>query len=342
MVKEKQKPLTREDVLRLIEENGGTAEGLDLSGKTLADGIDLSKLELSRIVLKNVQCFPLFWVRFMSGVYFEEDVLSDINPEEVSSSGAHLEKARLLYAHLEGVELPFSHFERSDLSRAHLEGANLAFAFLQGASLIDAHLEGARLTGAWLEGAALGLAHLEGASLGNAKYTADTKLEGVDWGNYILGEEKRGAFPLAAETYRRLKVWYTNAGYHDTAAKFYYREKEANRKSLKLFSKSWNHRIASQLSYWVFGHGEGWKRILFWIAGLVLLFAFIYYKIGTLTPGTFLDSLYYSAASFVALGYGAWVEESIGWAKGIGVAETFLGFFMMTLLLVTFVRKWTR
>ena len=42
---EEEKPLTREDMLRLIEEHGGP-EGLDLSGRNLR-GIDLSLLCLS-------------------------------------------------------------------------------------------------------------------------------------------------------------------------------------------------------------------------------------------------------------------------------------------------------
>ena len=225
-------PYTRKDILRRIRKNGGTANGLDLSGKTFADGVDLSGLDLKGINLKNARCFSLPWLRAMIGTYLEEDVRRDTNPKEVLSSGAHFENTRLSYAHLEGAELPFSHFERSDLSRAHLEGANLAFAFIQGASLIDAHLEGTRLTRAFLEGTALGLAHLEGASLGGAKFSEDTKLEGVDWGNYILGEEKNGAFPLAAETYRRLKQWYTNAGMYDTAGEFFFREMTAKRKNL--------------------------------------------------------------------------------------------------------------
>jgi hypothetical protein len=222
--------------------------------------------------------------------------------------------------------------QRAKLGRANLEGVSLRFASLQEADLSNTNLKGAYLSDA----------HLEGVRLYRAQFDNTTNFQGVSWGDYKIGEELDGKFDLAVDAYRRLKVWYTQSGYSNIAAKFYYREKEANRKAAKLFSKSWNHRIALQLSYWVFGHGEGWKRLLFWIAGFVLLFALLYYVIGTLTPNTFLNSFYYSAVSFVALGYGSWVKEAAGWAKGLGVFETFLGFFMMTLLLVTFVRKWTR
>ena len=53
MAEEKKKPLSREDVLRLIKENGGRSVGLDLSGKQFERGIDLTHLNLSGIILKE-------------------------------------------------------------------------------------------------------------------------------------------------------------------------------------------------------------------------------------------------------------------------------------------------
>jgi hypothetical protein len=70
--------------------------------------------------------------------------------------------------------------------------------------------------------------------------------------------------------------------------------------------------------------------------------ALVYLAIGALTPNTFLNSLYYSAVSFTALGYGSWVPEPTGWVKGLGAFEAFLGVFMMALFLITFTRKMTR
>ncbi|MFC1974744.1 hypothetical protein ACFLVA_01885 [Chloroflexota bacterium] len=57
----KENPYTREDVLRLIEENGGKAVGLDLSRKVFEEGIDLrglNKNHLQGITLDNAR-FPL-------------------------------------------------------------------------------------------------------------------------------------------------------------------------------------------------------------------------------------------------------------------------------------------
>ncbi|GAI08573.1 unnamed protein product, partial [marine sediment metagenome] len=216
---------------------------------------------------------------------------------------------------------------------AHLEGAYLFDAYLEGAYLLDTHLEGANLSSA----------HLEGAYLFDAKFSPDTKLEDADWGNYILGWEKKGHFGIAEGVYRCLKLWYTTAGMYDIAAKFYYREKEANRKGLKLFSKSsWNHRLAAEFMRAVFGYGEQWLNILFLIAVVIFGLAAAYYFWGSFSSSSFWDTLYYSAVSFTALGYGQWAPQPTGWAKVAGAAEAIIGVFMMALLLVTFVRKWTR
>ena len=291
----KENPYTREDVIRLIKENGGRAEGLDLSGKTFEAGIDLRDLNLGLIILKEAR----FAVNFVRGT-----TTADI--------GAQLQKARLIRANLQGASLRFAGLQEADLSHTNLKGTNLS----------DAHLERARLY--------------------RAQFDNTTNFQGVSWGDYKIGEELDGKFDLAVDAYRRLKTWHTNAGISDTAAKFYYREKEASRKSLKLFSKDWRHRIALQLSYWVFGHGERWERILIWMAVVVFGLAAAYYFWGSFSSSSFWDTLYYSAASFTALGYGNWAPQPTGWAKGMGAVEAIIGVFMMALLLVTFVRKWTR
>ena len=92
----------------------------------------------------------------------------------------------------------------------------------------------------------------------------------------------------------------------------------------------------------LFGYGEKWQRILIWIAGVIFGLAGAYHFWGSFSSSSFWDTLYYSATSFSALGYGNWAPEPTGWAKGMGAAEAFIGVSMMALLLVTFVRKWTR
>ena len=90
------------------------------------------------------------------------------------------------------------------------------------------------------------------------------------------------------------------------------------------------------------GYGEKPERVVISAAVVVFGLALIYLAIGTLMPNTFLNSLYYSAISFTALGYGSWAPKPFGWVKGLGAFEAFLGVFMMALFLVTFTRKMTR
>ncbi|GAI39579.1 unnamed protein product, partial [marine sediment metagenome] len=204
-----------------------------------------------------------------------------------------------------GANLAGIHLEKADFARAHLERADLRDTHLEGAILWHAHLERATLWNTHLEGANLIGTHLEGANLMGTKFSLDVNLEDVNWGNYILDEEKPGFFDSAVASYRHLKAWYKNAGISDIAAKFYYREMEASRKD----AKHWYDRLALEILRVLFGYGERWRRVLISIAVLILLFASIYLVIstfipnfGTLTPNTFLHSLYYSAVSFTAFG----------------------------------------
>ncbi|TET40030.1 MAG: hypothetical protein E3J65_02210 [Dehalococcoidia bacterium] len=306
---EEEKPLTREDVLKLIEENGGTAEGLDLRDRNLEE-IDLSHrpdslaLDLHGIILYRA------------------------NLKMADLSGADLQRADLARANL----------EKAWLGGANLQGAKLDGANLQGAKLTGTNLQGAELTDANLQEANLREAKLSRASLYGAKISRDTKLEQSNWGSgCIVGEEAMGDFKHAAHVYRMLKQWYTDAGMYDIAGRFYYREAEAIRKGL-----SWREKPWPKLWNWVFrllcGYAERPERVVFWAAVVVLSMAGIY----TASALSFPSALYYSAASFTALGYGLWVSAPEGWVKALGTAEAFIGVFLIALFLITFVRKMTR
>ena len=302
-----QNPYTRKDVLRLIKENGGTAKGLDLSGKVFEEGIDLAGLNLDSIILSKAM-----------------------------------------------------------MTKACLRHARLVFAKLRGAFLLEADLQGADLTGAQLQDAELWFSNLQGIRLLRTQISQSTDFSDVNWGNYILSEEKEGLFAQAVATYQRLKVWYKNAGISDIEGEFLFREMSSKRKEFwwgdrKLFSlKGLFHPlkpvqllrviIPRKPLFWALltaygllcGYGERLKRILIWVFLIVFGLALIYFVIGTLTPNTFLNSLYYSAVSFTALGYGSWAPQPTGWVKGLGAFEAFVGVFMMALFLVTFVRKMSR
>ena len=322
----KQNPYTREDVLRLIEENGGTAKGLDLSGKVFEEGIDLRNLNLQGIILVGA-------------------VFKQATQGELISTGDLLKDAELwgeLWGGSRGgARLSRSPLEGADLRYVHLERAGLWDARIEGAAFFDAHLEGADLCGAHLEGADLGGAHLQGAYLCDIKPEDNIKFDDADWGNYILGIENFGDFFEATKVYRCLKQWYTKHGMYDIAGEFFYREMESKRKAIKWWPNPFPRAWSKLLSI-LCGYGERPFRVVASAAVVVFGLALIYFAIGTLTPSTFPNALYYSAVSFTALGYGSWAPEPIGWVKGLGAFEAFLGVFMMALFLVTFIRKMTR
>jgi len=339
----KEKPLTREDVLRLIEENGGTAKGLDLSGKVFEGGINLRGLDLRGIKLEGAvfRRIPEEALAKKSIQLDTDEVLGGPNIGGLLSR-AHLENASLYEAHVEGTKFVEAHLEHAFLMRMHLEGANLFHAHLEQAYLREAHLEKAFLAEAHLDGAELTDTHLQGAILWDAKFSPDTRLEGIDWGDYILGDEKAfSSLVPALATYRRLKTLYTNAGMYDKAGEFFFREMTVKRKALKWwpnpFPRAWSKFISL-----ICGYGERPLRVIGWAASVVLGLAFVYLAIGSLWGWNFWDSLYFSAVSFTALGYGSWLQVTNDWIRGIGAFESFIGVFSMALFLITFVRKMTR
>lgn len=432
MAEEKEKPLTRDDLLKLIEENGGTAEGLDLSGANLSQTkgrTDLSGLDLHGIILK--------------GADLSAADLRGVNLANANLQEARLEAAWLQEANLKNADLRQSYLPGAQLEKANLCGANLYKAGLKQASLKDANLQGAALMEAYLERAMLGGADLRdaflmGAILANASlyqaklqgadlecvdlseasfweaklycadlggatlrktdfYDADlrevdfeeatfeevdfrgAKLEGVylyavdipshfrgigledvDWGNFMLGTEKISHFREAEVIYRYLKNWHTSRGLYHIAGEFYFREMEARRKAIwfrdypRLPEEApWRKKASYELKRvrdWLWlttvgglcGYGERPWQVFASAAAVVLGLGLIYFAIGTLEPRTFLNSFYYSAVSFTALGYGSWAPQPTGWVKGLGAFEAFVGVFMMALFLVTFIRKMTR
>lgn len=318
---EEGKPLTREDVLKLIEEHGGP-EGLDLSGRNLEE-IDLSspeegpRLDLHGIILQGANLWR-----------------------------ADLQEAGLQNANLKGA----------DLLGVNLQGANLLNAVLQRAFMWHAELQEANLLGADLQGADLMFANLQGADLSYAKLSKvklyhvtmshETRLDKVDWEpNYILGEEVEatqsgyleGSFGLAETVYRSLKQWHTEAGMYDIAGEFLFREMTVRRKTLNWWPnpvpRAWSKFLAV-----LCGYGEKPFRVVASAVVVVFGMAAIY----SASALTFLDSLYYSAASFTALGYGLWTPTPEGWVKALGAIEAFIGVFLIALFLITFVRKMTR
>ena len=329
--------LTREDVLRLIEEHGGP-EGLDLRWAKLRQA-NLTRLDLHGAILQgaNLQKARLW-----------RTSLQETNVRRASLQGAHLTDANLQGANLHDANLQGANLWRANLQGANLQGARLVLADLQGARLAEANLQGANLRLANLQQGDFRWADLRGARLVYASLR-EANLEGANWGDYVLGEESEGAFDSAASVYRTLKQRHTELGMYDMAGEFHYREMEARRKLAWKGGQPWEGRerrrpyaLALNALRFLYGYGERPERVIGWVGAVILGFALGHWAFGTVEHG-FWDTLYYSAVSFTALGYGSWAPEPQGWAgKFLGVGESLLGVFMMALFLVTFTRKMTR
>lgn len=374
-----EKPLTNEDVLRLIKENRGRAKGLDLSGREFEKGIDLRDRDLKRIILTKVNLSDAHLEganlqrahlegTILTGAHLERADLRRAQAQEAKMSDVQFHEAYLQHAHLEGADLRRAHLEGVHLRYIHLEGANLREAHLEGADLRNALLQEAHLQGAQLQDADLTRANLQGTHLHETELSASTKLVRVHWGDYIVGEEKKQYFLWALDIYRRLKMWYASVGMYGIAADFYYREMEASRKNAQRQihrefekSKGWKflrflfkqRDLGNCVRLWIYrltcGYGERPWQVVIWgisvLFGLALLYFFLRGVAPyTLTVQAFWSSLYYSAVSFTALGYGPWFSAGSvrSWAQGLGAAEAIIGVFTIALFLVTFTRKMRR
>jgi len=310
-----QQPLTREMLMELISKNGNTAEGLNLRGRDLR-GIDISNLNLNGIILS-------------------ESTLARSN-----LMGTNLDRALLL---------------DTDFMASTLDGAKIRGADLRGASFLTASLKGTDLSWSNLDGTDFSLAKMEKIYLTNSIITNRTQLQRSIWGKkYQVGEElcEPHRYKNAEEVYRNLKIWHQQAGIYDLMGEFHYREWVSRKKRrgeiVRIELK--NRRVKKSLAafitfipYWLgdvlFGYGERWAHILYWALLLIIGPAILYFIWGSMN---FIEALYFSAASFTALGYGTWAYAPENWVKYVGVTQPFFGVTLMALFLVTFTRKWIR
>jgi len=167
------KPLTREDVERLLQETGSSTK-LVLNGCNLG-GIDLSGLDLSQANLRNAN---------LSKANLSDANLSQIKLDFANLSGADLSYANLYEANLSGADLSGADLYEANLVEAYLSKANLRNANLNSANLVGAYLSKVDLSGADLSGADLSGADLSGVDLSQANLVK-TDLSEVNPGNFV-------------------------------------------------------------------------------------------------------------------------------------------------------------
>ena len=319
-------PLTHEDVERMNQVDGGTAKGMNLVGRDL-HGADLNFFNLKGADLRMAH---------LEGAYFFR---------------ANLESTCLVSANLQRASLAFANLKDANLRETNLQDGNLRFANLRGANFGDANLDGGELFGARIE-------------------RDTTRFQGARWGDkMMLGEDLAGEWGRCLDPYQALKQWYQHNGDYETAGKFHYRGWECKR---KLAQQEWKfppdvqgwrrkltHRYESakqiakhRLYRLAGGYGEYPGRVLWAGAAVIAFFAFWYFPYSGAPCfqagcwaglwGGIWQSLYFSGASFTALGYSLSETMPDGWTRYLGVVESLVGISLIALFLVTFTRKMTR
>lgn len=332
---------TREEILKLIEENGGP-EGLDLSCANLA-AVDLGwqaiEKELDRIRLKDPDASPVWYSRKTEGINFHGVDLTLADCEETNLEWADLEgaklydtvfdKAHLWKANLRGVILSTASFRETDLNCADLRDSETFDTDFRGAYLNGARLEGVDLFSAK---SLVGI-HVGGAVLGR------TQMRWEQLGGKI-GEEIEGDYWLAKEAYLNLKSNFTSLGRYDDAGKAYIKE----RRMEKMCSAPWRarrvymgerdlgYRDESELPVWhlrilwfyarhtwkwlwdwvaelVCGYGESIGRVLANMVVVLVGFTVFYWATRSVVDqsgarvSNFLDCLIFSLGAFTTLGF---------------------------------------
>ena len=241
-------PLSREILMRLVDANGGTPQGLNLGGGRDLRGASLNRLSLrgARLVMANLGGSNLTRADLtgadLQGADLQGARLVQANCQSVNLRRANLQGADLTRAKLEGTRLVMTKLEDADFSRAELQDANLSRSQLGGAVLWGcdlqranfswADLHDANLSRSDLQGADLSQADLRNADLEQARISGDTNLQHVIWDkDYVNGAERKGRYAEMVSTYRAIKSWYEEHGYYDVAGEFHHREWVCRRKS---------------------------------------------------------------------------------------------------------------
>ena len=315
----KPRPIDRDELLRLIQENDGPW-GLDLRGRVfLADPrtvdwhnspMDLT-LEALRALARSHSPWPahIVWWLVSTGINLED---ADLHGSWLP--GTLMEGAALSRANLQGCSLYGTHLEEATLSRADLRGATINQVFLQGAQLPFANLQGARLDGVDLREANLGWAELQRVDMYRV-----SSLEGARWhgahleqtrirreslgkaiGDEMDADREKGvvAYREASEAYLLLKNNFNQIGHYGDASWAYVKERQMERKALYQEHRWWiwplnRWKPKSWRSWWhwllawgteaLTKYGQDPWRPIVWAVGLAVgLFPILFWTAGNL------------------------------------------------------------
>lgn len=287
----KRKNLTREDVVQLIEANGGSW-GLDLSG------VDLSNIDLSGMDLR--------------GINFSKATLDRANLSNAFLERINFQEASCWRTNMSGSSLWSADFRGAELDRCDLRGAYLQRAKLQEASLDKALLEGADIHRAYFSETLLdrkslgenGILHENGEHFRAYVFQMELFQQGFR-GNprsdKHLSKRIYARFSGGEGIYRKLKNNFEQLGFYGDASWAYKRERRMRKCATRRQAGSaWKKReyknFLSFSSLWLSDwfvellcdYGESVSRVILWL--LLILFVLgpllVYFSGGLIWDGS--------------------------------------------------------
>lgn len=308
----------------------------------------------------------------LSRAHLTEANLVSADLREAKALSADLTGARLKQVNLEGTNLKGSCLEKADLSRACLSGADLSGASLLEANLRGADLHGAELTQCDLRSISRSPTVDSFTRFGNnaPHQAAESEAKGrenpsgslSDWIFPPLSQmNQTDRQDFDADAARRLcnqiRMLYRDNGLFRESATYFEQENYWQTRNDKKQGR--RYRYLSRLLFFEYFTGYGEKPHRIALTGLItiVLFSLLYWLGGVEADGQvfrfkgflpvnalivgFWSCLLFSIQNFATLGSGMFKPGS-GWSNALAALEGLLGFFIITLAIVTFVRKAVR
>jgi len=147
---------------------------------------------------------------------------------------------------------------------------------------------------------------------------------------------------MAEDTYRKLRLRYSQQGEPEIAGEFFYREKVNQRRQKTTLKRIVDYFIKELL----FGYGEKPFNVLTSSIIIILIFSGIYKYSNLLkfkdnsAVFDFISALYFSIVTFTTLGYGDYHPTS--WLRIFSAIEALFGAVLIALFVVTLTRKLIR
>lgn len=296
----------------------------------------------------------LFDGAFLENVHFEGADLTDASFIAARCFESHFEAARCDRVNFSDAECHFAVFSSAQCEHAHFDRADCTMVRFDHTVLRHASFHETICFAATFNQALLAKAAIAGMSINHltrfgrpgemaeaeASRTAQRRKEGEEEDWYIV--DLFPAWLRAAQVNNQIRLLLKSHGYFLEADEYQYLEMVCQRHLLQ------QSRLKNFLEWLfkdlMFGYGLKWKRPLFTVLTIILIWACgfaLHFHLNALHD--LLTSigygLYYSVIAFTTLGFGSAPDLDGLWPKLLLSSEALLGTILMPLFLLAYARK---